>query len=123
MKEFFWVEEIAVGACISLKNMRGWRIECEIGQVWVTEMGLAHDVFVAQVGAHGQPAYEIQQQTQVVIQSMPGLSVVARLHFYPPTSIVQRIRRLIGQRTPTTRPRLGRLFPLSWGTTGFTKPA
>ena len=100
MKEFFWVEEIASGACISLKNMRGWRIECETGQVWVTEAGLAQDVFIAELGALGQPSYEIQRQAHVVIQAMPISDAVAQLRIYPPASLVQRLRRHIAQHAP-----------------------
>lgn len=117
MKEFFWVEEIPIGACISLKNMRGWRIECEAGQVWVTEMGLAQDMFIAHLGTFGQPAYEIQRQTQVVIQAMPALGVAARLRLHPPTSFVQRIRRHIEQRGQASASHLPkpRLHSLSMG--------
>ena len=70
MKEFFWVEEIASGACISLKNMRGWRIECETGQVWVTEAGLAQDV-LAQLRIY-PPASLVQRLRRHIAQHAPA---------------------------------------------------
>ena len=93
MKEFFWVEELAVGHCLSLENIRGWRIECEMGQVWLTESGRTDDIFIAKHMAFGQSVYEVKSAGHIVIEALPGLGVAARLRICPPASWVQRIWR------------------------------